>query len=142
MKILFLGPKGTYCFETCKEYIKEKENIQMRECKTITDTIISLINDVVDICIVPVENSIQGSVFETMDNLLEYEQLVIVDELVLDINHYLMTKKGTKAEEIQEIYSHPQALAQCRKYIQKNYKNCRIKQMPSTAFSAEEVSRT
>ena len=142
MKILFLGPKGTYCFEACKEYIKEKENIQMRECKTITDTIISLINDVVDICIVPVENSIQGSVFETMDNLLEYEQLVIVDELVLDINHYLMTKKGTKVEEIQEIYSHPQALAQCRKYIQKNYKNCRIKQMPSTAFSAEEVSRT
>lgn len=136
MKIGYLGPEGTYCYEACNKAFKSGTKIGYR---TITDTMYALINKEVDKCIVPLENSIQGSVYETMDTLFENEQIEIVKELVIDIKHYLLAKEKYNKSEIKEIHSHPQALAQCRKYLKKEFENINIEEEPSTAFSAKRA---
>lgn len=94
-------------------------------------------NGEVDECIVPLENSIRGTVLETLDSLLEDEKLSIVHEIVLDIKHCLMANKKYNNEDIKTIYSHTQALGQCKKYIQNNIPNCIIHEVESTAKGAQ-----
>lgn len=142
MKIAYLGPKGTYCYETCIQYTKRKNlQLDMIGYKTISDTIIALVNNEVEEAIVPIENSIQGSVLETVDNLLENENIYIKQEEILNIKHYLLAKEQLGKDYIKEIYSHPQALAQCKNYLKNNYPDVTKQPMPSTAFAAETVSK-
>lgn len=141
MKIGYLGPKGTYCYEAYLQYRKQRLEIEGKEYRSITQTIEALLKEEIEQAILPIENSIQGSVYETMDNLLEKEELSIIGELVLDINHYVLAKQKYKAEQIQQIYSHPQALAQCRKYLQKNFPNAKVRETASTALAAEIIKK-
>ena len=69
----------------------------------------------------PIENSLEGSVTFTLDLLISQPNLFIKGEIVVPIVHYLMAKPGTVASEVKVIYSHPQALAQCRQYLEKTY---------------------
>lgn len=136
MKVAYLGPEGTNCYEACNKVFENDTKIGY---KTITDTINSLIENKVDKCIVPLENSIQGSVYETIDTLFEKEELEITGEIVIDIKHYLLAKNKYDKSEIKEIHSHPQALAQCRKYIKNEFSKVEVEEEPSTAYSAKKV---
>lgn len=139
MKVGYLGPRGTFSYEVCKaNYEKETEKVPY---KTIKETIMALRNNEVDEVIVPIENSLQGCVTETLDTLIQNENLIIYGERILKIRQNLMAKELYKPEEIKEIYSHPQALAQCRNYIQNNFKNADIIEISSTALAAKEVSQ-
>jgi prephenate dehydratase len=84
MKISYLGPEGTYCYGACNLYVKNK-NYEMIKSGTITNAITLLLNDEVDECIVPIENSIKGTVLETLDVILENRELNIIQEVILDI---------------------------------------------------------
>ena len=136
MKLGFLGPKGTFSFEAAKEYVKEQE---LMEYKTIKDIIIALKNGEIEEGIVPIENSLQGGVTETIDSLVETEGIFIKKEIILKIKQNLIANRKYKLDEIKEIYSHPQALAQCRNYIEKNLHNVTINQVSSTALAAKEI---
>ena len=138
MKLGFLGPRGTFSFEACKKYNKEAEFV---EFKNITDTILGLKNGMVDEVIVPIENSIQGGVTETIDSLIQNGGIYIKKELVLKIEQNLMAMKKYRLDEIKEVYSHPQAIAQCKNFIESNLKNAVINQVSSTALAAKEVSK-
>lgn len=138
MKLGFLGPRGTFSFEACKKYNQTAEYI---EFKNITDTILGLKNGIVDEVIVPIENSIQGGVTETIDSLILNGGIYIKKELVLKIEQNLMAMRKYKLSEIKELYSHPQAIAQCRDFIESNLKNATINQVSSTALAAKEVSK-
>ena len=138
MKIGFLGPRGTFSFEACKKYNKEAEYV---EFKNITDTILGLKNGMVDEVIVPIENSIQGGVTETIDSLIQNGGIYIKKELVLKIEQNLMAMRKYKLDEIKEVYSHPQAIAQCKNFIESSLKNAVINQVSSTALAAKEVSK-
>ena len=74
MKISYLGPKGTYCYDACNLYNKDKE-FEIIGANTITEAIELLLDDKVDECIAPIENSIKGTVLETLDNIFENEEL-------------------------------------------------------------------
>ena len=136
MKIGFLGPKGTFSYEACNQYGIGNEFI---EYKTIKDTILGLKNGEVSEVIVPIENSIQGGVTETIDTLIENDNIHIKKEIILKISHNLMANSNYSLNEIKELYSHPQALAQCRNYIQNNLKNANIHPVSSTAIAAKEI---
>lgn len=139
MKVGYLGPKGTFSYEACKNaYNQETEKIPY---KTIKETILALKENKVDEVIVPIENSLQGCVTETIDTLIENEDIIVIEEKILKINQNLMAKENYQLNQITEIYSHPQALAQCRNYIQNNLKNANIIEISSTALSAKEVSQ-
>ena len=85
--------------------------------------------------LVPVENSIEGTVNVTLDMLANEVNLFIQGELVLEIKHCLLTLEGDK-EKIRFIYSHPQALAQCRRFLLDNFPNASCIPMESTAQAA------
>lgn len=75
MKIGYLGPKGTFSYEACKEYCQNEE--EMIEYKTIPDTIMALENEEIDECIVPIENSLQGCVTDAIDTLIQNEDIYV-----------------------------------------------------------------
>lgn len=138
MKLGFLGPKGTFSFEVAENYAGKSELV---EFATITEIITSLKNDEIAEAIVPIENSIQGGVTETMDALIETDGIFVKEERIAKIKHHLMANRKYEWKEIKEVYSHPQALAQCRTYLEKNLKNARINQVSSTALAAKEISQ-
>lgn len=137
MNLGFLGPKGTFSFEAAKVYSKDSV---LKEYRTITEAILALKNNEIDEAIVPIENSVQGGVTETIDSLIENDGIYVNKEIILTINHNLMANKKYSLSEIKEIYSHPQAIAQCRKYIENNLKGAIINQVSSTALAAKEIA--
>jgi prephenate dehydratase len=93
----------------------------------------------VDLAVVPIENSTEGSVNETYDLLVE-KPLYVIGEIYQKIHHCLIINKNSSPDEISVIYSHPQALAQCRKYIQ----NRHLESVPmyDTAGSVKFIKET
>ena len=134
-KLYFLGPKGTYS-EIAAKKINEflRDEYILEEISTITK-IVDLIGEN-DIAILPIENSIEGIVRPTIDALYEYD-VQIQAQLDIDIKHCLFSS-GSKKENIKYIISHPQALAQCSKYILKNF-DSDIKLIESTSTAAALV---
>ncbi len=138
MKVGFLGPKGTFSYEICNKYYKNE--IQKIEYKTITDCIIALENNQVNEVIVPIENSIQGCVTEALDNLIEYKDIKVKDESFLEIKQNLMSNRNCDLKDIKKVYSHPQALAQCREFLIENSLLEKIISVESTGLAAQIVS--
>lgn len=140
MKIGFLGPRGTFSEEACREYSKTSDNII--EFRSILDTIFALDENQIDECIVPIENSLQGGVTDTIDALIEKENIKVKKEILLPIRQNLMSNKNCNLGEITKVLSHPQAIAQCTNYIKNNLKNAIVVPVESTALAAKIVSES
>jgi len=113
----FLGPLGTYSEEAALVYDKTADRLY----PTITGVGEAVAAGEIDEGVVPIENSLEGPVTFTLDLLIAQPTLFIRGEIDLQIEHYLLAKPGTVPAEIKVIYSHPQALGQCRQYLEKNY---------------------
>ena len=113
----FLGPLGTYSEEAALLYDKTADRLY----PTITGVGEAVAAREIDEGVVPIENSLEGPVTFTLDLLIAQPTLFIRGEIDLPIEHYLLAKPGTVPAEIKVIYSHPQALGQCRQYLEKNY---------------------
>ena len=92
--------------------------------------------------IVPIENSLEGPVTATLDLLIHESNLFIRHELVLSIRHCLLADPGTRSEEIKVIYSHPQALAQCRAFLEKRFQDVGIIASLSTSAAVEDMQKS
>lgn len=120
--IAYLGPAGTYsemaalCYLQLSHLDLEHDPSRMCPYPTIPQAIRAAESGEVAIAIVPVENSIQGSVTMTLDSLWQSEALQIQQAIVLPIAHALITR-ATKLEDIRTVYSHPQGLAQCQQWL-------------------------
>ncbi|MCP4761791.1 MAG: prephenate dehydratase, partial [archaeon] len=88
--------------------------------------------------IVPIENSLEGSVRESLDLLIE-KNLKIYGETEIRIVHNLIAAKGTKISDIKMVLSHPQALSQCNTWLLKNIPNVELMETSSTARAVEKV---
>ena len=122
-EILFLGPEGTYCEIAKNKFLNNSQIIQKQIPYSTVKSIINYVdNNKNSIGIIPIENSIEGIVRETMDNLLNVkdEALQITAETVIPINHCLVSR-SKDITKINKIISHPQALAQCQKFIEKTF---------------------
>ena len=138
MKISYLGPIGTNCYEVATLYNDGQDN-ELIPAKTITEAITLLLENKVDECVVPIENSIKGTVLETLDNIFENEEIYIKKELIYNINHCLL---GFPNNHSNIVYSHAQAIGQCKKYIYNNLKSYEIVEVESTAKGAQIVCDT
>ena len=108
---------GTYSEEAALLYDKTADRLY----PTITSVGEAVAAEEIDEGVVPIENSLEGPVTFTLDLLIAQPTLFIRGEIDLPIEHYLLAKPGTVPAEIKVIYSHPQALGQCRQYLEKNY---------------------
>ena len=91
--------------------------------------------------VVPIENSIEGSVNDTLDLLIQESQVLIRRELILPIEHNLLAKPGTNPQEVRTIISHPQALAQCRRFLERCFPKAQAVAALSTAAAVEEMMK-
>ena len=80
----------------------------------------SVANDETSFGIIPIENSIEGPVGITLDSLAHKYDLKIFQEIIIPINQNLIVNPGTKMEDIEDVYSHAQAISQCQEFIQEN----------------------
>jgi prephenate dehydratase/prephenate dehydrogenase len=90
--------------------------------------------------IVPYENSTQGSIFETLDELFDREKISIMGAQEMQIGQHLLVWLSTPMQDIEVIYSHPQALAQSQKFLRKFCPQARLEAMPSTSIAVQKVS--
>ena len=134
--LAFLGPSGTYTEEAALLY---DPGAELRPFPNITAVGMAVASGETPQGVVPIENSIEGSVNFTLDLLVSEGSLLIRNEMVLPIEHYLMGKPGTRMEEIQVIFSHPQALAQCREYLETKFPGAQSSASLSTAQAVGEA---
>ncbi|MBM7636767.1 prephenate dehydratase [Streptococcus saliviloxodontae] len=136
MKVGYLGPSGSF---THNSALKAFPNEELIPFANITEVIKSYEEGLVDYAIVPVENSIEGSVHETSDYLFHQADIKTVIEIIQPIKQQLMATDDQKV--IEKIFSHPQAIAQGKKFIKENYPEAKIEVTASTAYAARFVAQ-
>jgi len=115
----FLGPSGTFSEEALLTL--GVENLEPVSCTTIEEVFEAVERGLADAGVVPIENSIEGSVPATLDGLaFGNTQLEIQGELVLDIHFCLAVAPGTSLADVTSISAHPQASGQCRRWLERN----------------------
>ena len=141
MKIGYLGPEGTFSEEASKVY---KKMIKGKTCMlpftTIHDLLFAADKRKLNEAIVPVENSIEGSVGIVLDMLVKDVDLMIKQELIIPVYHYLISQKGVHLSEITDVISHPQAIDQCKEFLTKNLKKAKMHLSYSTADAVRQVA--
>lgn len=134
--VAFQGERGAYSEDACFKYFgNEVDTKPFMDFQSVFEAVE---RDRVTHAVVPVENSIEGSVAQVNDLLLDHD-LTISGETIVPVKHYLMAYAGTSMDSVEEVLSHPQALGQCRKFLA-NHPEWRIVPSYDTAGSARMVA--
>ena len=116
-KVAFQGERGAYSESAVYQFFGSK--VQVTPCKDFRDVFESVDKREVQAGVVPVENSIEGSVNQNYDLFFDYD-LKVCGEVIVKVAHCLIVNPQTKLESVKTVYSHPQALAQCRTFLEKS----------------------
>ena len=135
-KYAYLGPVGTFTEAALRTITGGSD--QLTPCSNVTAALDAVRNGQAEFALVPIENSVEGVVARTLDELAIGEPLIIVGEVLLPVTFALMVRDVNA--EVKKIATHPHAEAQCRKYIAKNYPNAEIITTNSTAAAAEALA--
>lgn len=121
VSIAHLGPKGTFSDFAATIYAESQTDneTQLRAYSTINQVIKAVEKGEADFCVVPVENSIGGGVTDTLDTLWEQDQLQIQQAFTLPVQHAFISR-ASSLDQVDRVYSHPQALTQCRDWLADN----------------------
>ena len=139
-RIAGLGPKGTFTESAMALWNADAEHILVR---TIEESVDLVLIDKADEAVVPLENAAGGPVTETHNLLLEHEQIHIVGEVVVPIEHCLIVAESSLVldhKDISCIVSHPQGLAQCRKFLRDHFPQASLQESDSTASAVKLLS--
>ena len=136
MKVGFLGPKGSFSHHVAQEAFPTDTLVAF---ENITEVVKADETGEVDYSVVPVENSIEGSVHETLDYLFHQAAIHAVAEIVQPIKQQLLATAADKP--VEKIFSHPQAIAQGKKYVRQHYPQAKIEMTASTAYAARFVAQ-
>jgi chorismate mutase/prephenate dehydratase len=128
----YLGPEGSYTHQAALERFGSSDKFV--PCRTIPEVFALLSCNEADACVVPVANSIEGGVSATLDMLMSTD-LTICGEVYQRIRHVLAAANGEV--EIKRIYSHPQALGQCRQWLLRHFPNAEQIESTSTSQAAQ-----
>jgi prephenate dehydratase len=135
-RLAYLGPAGTFTEQAAAQYDPSAELIP---CSSEHAVAAAIEEGRADRGVIPIENSLDGSVTSTLDVLIHDSDLKICGEVVLPIELCLIAKKGTEAGDVEVIYSKPIALNQCRKFLDQNYPEARHASAMSTTAAVQRV---
>lgn len=136
IKVAFLGSKGSFSEQAAICYNSDAD---LHPFPSISGVALSVVSGIVDEGVVPIENSLEGSVNDTLDMLINQPELSIRRELVIPIEHCLLTLSNTRAADIQIIYSHPQALGQCRGFLERCFPGVQLMAALSTSAAVNDM---
>ncbi len=135
-RIAYLGPPGTYTEEAAARY---DAGAVLHPCPTVAATAEAVRNGEADEGVAPIENSLEGAVNDTLDLLIREETLQVRQEVMVAIRHCLLVKPGTSEADIAAVYSHPQALGQCRDYLERIFPGAERVASLSTAAAVGQM---
>ena len=130
MKAAYLGPQGTYSHLAAQTMAGESELVPYRSFAEIFKAVQ---NGEVDSAVIPVENALQGGVSQCLDLLFEHPDLYISAEQSIAICHKIVAFDGAKDGDIRRVFSHEQALGQCKNYLCAHFGGAELVAVSSTA---------
>ena len=140
MRVGYFGPEGTFTQEALLAATRGAE-LETVPLPTIYDTVMAVHAGAVDRALVPIENSLEGSVNATLDALaMETEDVAILGEVVHPIRHCLIARTDLELEQIEVVISHPQASAQCARFIRTRLPGAQVLAGSSTAEAVRQVA--
>lgn len=138
-KMAYLGPPGTFGEQAALQFAPDASLVPFPSHGAV---VAAVAKGEMDDGLVPIENSLEGAVNDSLDALLQAENVRIRAELVLPIEHCLVAAQGTQMQDIEVIMSHPQALAQCRTFLEEKLPVVRLEAALSTAGAVKTAVRT
>jgi prephenate dehydratase len=135
-RVGYLGPPGTFGEQAALQIAAPDDLVPYPSNAAV---VAAAADAAVARSVAPIENSLEGSVTETLDALLQHEGVFICGELILAVEHCLIAAAGTRLDEIEVVTSHPQALAQCRGYLESHLPAARLEAALSTAAAVAAV---
>jgi prephenate dehydratase len=138
MRVGYLGPAGTYTEEALRA--SSPAGVEEVPYPTIHEAVMSVHHREVDRSVVPIENSLEGAVAVTLDTLaLEATDVRIVAEVVHPIHHCVVAARDLDLADVKRVISHPQATAQCRRFLRERLAGAELVVAPSTADAVVSV---
>lgn len=134
--LAYMGPPGTFSEEAALAYDPLAQLLPFASIPAVAS---SVETGIAEEGVVPIENSLEGSVSATLDLLIHESTLFIRQEIILPINNYLMARPGVQVGEIKTIYSHPQPLGQCRRFLERCFPKAQLVASLSTTASVEDM---
>jgi prephenate dehydratase len=140
MRVAYFGPEGTFTQEALL-VASQGVDLELVPLPTIYDTVMAVHNGSVERALVPIENSLEGSVNATLDALaMETEDVGILGEVVHPIRHCLIARTEIELSDIEVVISHPQASAQCARFIRTRLPGAQVIAGSSTAEAVRTVA--
>ncbi|RIV22851.1 prephenate dehydratase [Alicyclobacillaceae bacterium I2511] len=133
MKIGYLGPRGTFSEEAASRYFGQTD-VELVPLPTLIDVLEEVQTKSINKGVVPIENTIEGSINITLDALADSPDLFVEGEIVLPVAQHLLGNQGTQLENIREVWSIAPALAQCRRLVRQLHAS--VRHFDSTASAA------
>jgi prephenate dehydratase len=138
IRVGYLGPAGTYSEEALR--VSAPEPVEEIPYPTIYDTVMAVHDGEVERAVVPIENSLEGAVSVTIDTLaLDATDVRIVAEVVHPIHHCVVAAGELNLADVKRVVSHPQATAQCRRFLRERLAGAEVIVAPSTAEAVQSV---
>src|SRR5262245_20841607 len=142
MKVTYLGPPGTFSEDALRAAIGDQE-VEAIPAASVYDAIVAIREGRADRALVPFENAIEGAVTATLDTLaFDTDGLTLVGEYDLPIRHCLIAREEIPLERIEVVVSHPQASAQCARFIRESLPQAEVRGAPSTAEAVRTVAES
>lgn len=138
--VAFLGPPGTFTEEALMGQ-PDLAGAKLVPLGTIPDVLTATQAGTVDLGFVPMENSIEGTVPATLDNLVFDTELLIQREVVLDVHLHLLAPRGTALADVRRVMSYPHASAQCRSFLARELPGAVVAAANSTADAARQLGQ-
>ncbi|MEV8635262.1 prephenate dehydratase [Streptosporangium sp. NPDC051023] len=136
-RFAYLGPEGTFTEEALRILAPHAERLPSVNVSAALD---AARQGEADGAVVPLENSLEGGITTTLDELAWGEPLLIVAELLLPVEFSLLVRPGTTMRDIKRIFTHPAAITQCRNFTARELPGAVVVAAPSTAAAAQEVA--
>ncbi|MFL5833777.1 MAG: prephenate dehydratase [Solirubrobacterales bacterium] len=142
MRIAYLGPAGTFTEDALTEALPAGSYEPLRTA-TIQDAILAVERGEAGRALVPIENSLEGSVRPTLDTLVfEAKEVAIVGEHDYRVRVHLIARPGIGVGDVEAVLSHPQPLAQCRRFLRERLGEVEQRSVSSTAAAVRMVSES
>jgi prephenate dehydratase len=142
MRIAYLGPAGTFTEDALGEALPDGGYEPLRT-PTIHDAILAVERGEAERALVPIENSLEGSVRPTLDALaFEVSAVTIVGEHDYRVRVHLIAREGVRVENVEAVLSHPQPLAQCARFLRETFPEVERRSVSSTAAAVRMVSES
>ncbi len=139
LRYAFLGPAGTFTEQALRS-LPDAGSAELHPCATVTVALDAVRSGEADHAVVPIENSVEGSVPVTLDELAQGEPLMIVAEMTVPVAFSLLVQPGTKLEDIERVATHPHAAAQTRGWIAEHLPAAEVVHSSSTAAAAAALA--